>query len=53
MKRNLILRVLSILLSVFAIVLLGWLWKNDYKDYSFISLLLVALALVCSHFSKK
>jgi hypothetical protein len=52
MKNHIIFRIASILLSVAAILLLGWLWQNGYKDYSFIPLLLVAIALVCLNFYK-
>lgn len=52
MKRRIIFRLLSIFLSVAAILLLGWLWKSDYKEYSFIPLLLVSIALVCLNFYK-
>ncbi len=52
MKKNILFRVLSIVLSIIGLLLLGWLWMNDYKDYSFIPLFLVAVALICSNFSK-
>lgn len=52
MNYKLIFRVLSIVFSIVAIILLGWLWKKGYKDYSFIPLLFVAIALFCSRLSR-
>lgn len=52
MNIKLILRILSIILSVIALILLGYLWKKGYKEYSFIPLLIVAVALLLSRFSQ-
>lgn len=52
MNIKLILRILSVILSVIALILLGYLWKKGYKEYSFIPLLIVAVALLLSRFSQ-
>lgn len=52
MKTKLIFRILSILFSILALILLIFFWKRGYKNYSFVSLLLVAIALIFSSLSQ-
>lgn len=45
-------RILSIVLGIVSIVLVGWLWMNDKRDYSFIALLLAVMGMFCLRLSR-
>ncbi|SFU95332.1 hypothetical protein [Butyrivibrio sp. M55] len=45
-------RILSIVLGIIAIVLLGWLWMNDKREYSFIALLIAVAGMFCLRLSR-
>lgn len=49
---KLVYRILSIVLGAFSIVLVGWFWMNDKRDYSFIALLLAVAAMFCLRLSR-
>lgn len=52
MKTKLIFRIFSILFSILALILLVFFWKRGFRNYSFVSLLLVAIALIFSSLSQ-